>query len=431
MALMNVQSRLRMPVYSLMLLAAAMLVAPMCWAQDADLPAPAASATPKKTAVKVTTVAARHCSCGRCLRCFKRQGSCMIGGLGLKNGVGPIKMPPQCWQCPYDAPFNILGPGEYAGPARVVRTPEYRLRTGDVIQLLFTVVPLKTEGDYLLNVGDELLIESEADPEINRGDLQKGLVIQPDGTISLRLIGQVHAAGQSLRQLKNVLEEKYKEFYDEPGIDVTPVQTGSDVRQIREALSGTGGFNPQEVLQTITPSGEIRMPRIGSIQAQGLTVEELKEEINLRYDEFVGGLEVEPALDAEAPHYVYVLGEVNQPGRFEMDAPTTVLGAIALAGGEIPGGNLRQVVVFRRGENFELYSTLLDLRQAVLGREAHPCDEIWVRDGDVIILPRTPVRVLTNFVRMVFTEGVYGVMPFSTNYNFTDFGRNAVTTVTP
>lgn len=343
----------------------------------------------------------------------------MIGGLGLQNGIGPCKMPPQCWQCPYDPPFEIYGAGEYAGPARTQRIPEYRLRTGDVIQLLFTVVALKTEGDYLLNVGDELMIESETDKEINQGTLAKGLTVQPDGTITLRMIGQIQAAGQSITQLRNLLEERYKQYYDRPGIDVTPVRTGTDVRQIREALSGTGGFNPQEVLQRVTPSGEIRLPRIGSVQAQGLTIGELKEEINLRYDEIVGGMEVEPSLEEEAPHYVYVLGEVNTPGRFQMDAPTTVLGAMALAGGDVVGANLRQVVVLRRGENFELYTTLLDLRPAILGREAHPADEIWVRDGDVIIVPRLPIKVLNNFIRMVFTDGIYGVMPFNTVYDFT------------
>ncbi len=425
MALMNVQRSVRMPVSSLMLLMAALLLAPVCYAQQAGSPASAATkhAVPQQqtsqTSVHQISMVSHHCSCGRCLRCVERQGSCMIGGLGLKNGIGPVKMPPQCWQCPYDAPFSIFGPGEYAGPARVTRLPEYRLRTGDVIQMLFMVVPLKTDGDYLLNVGDQLMIESEADAEINRGDLEKGLVIQPDGTITLRLIGQVQAAGQSITQLRNLLETRYKDFYDEPGIDVTPVDTGSDVRQIREAISGANGFDPQEILQTITPAGEIRLPRIGSVQAQGLTLEELKEEINLRYDDFVGGLEVEPSLEAQAPHYVYVLGEVTEPGRYVMNTPTTVLGAIAMAKGDLPGGNLRQVVVFRRGENFELYSTLLDVRQAVLGREAHPCDEIWVRDGDVIILPRTPVKVMNNFVRMVFTEGIYGVMPFRTFYDLT------------
>jgi protein involved in polysaccharide export with SLBB domain len=365
-------------------------------------------------------VIAESCNCQYCLQCVDRDGEGMIGGFGVKQGIGPCnKKDCQCWQCPYNAPFNIYGPGEYAGPARTFRVPEYRLRTGDVVQFLFLITGLKSEGSYRLTVGDELLIEAEADEDLIRGSLEKGLVIQPDGTITLRLIGQVHAAGQTIDQLRSVIEEKYEEYYPEPAIDVTPVNTGTAARRIQEAFSGSGGFDPQQTVQTVTPSGEIRLPRIGSIQAQGLTLEELKQEINLRYDRYVGGIEVEPSLEDQAPHNVFVLGEVNQPGRYTMNnTPTTVLGAIAMAGGHVTtgGANLRQVVIFRRGENWELMSTLLDLRGAILGRTAHPADEIWVRDGDVIIVPSAPIRLFNNFVRQVFTEGIYGVVPINANY---------------
>lgn len=364
-------------------------------------------------------VVSHSCGCGQCLTCVDRDGEGLIGGMGMRHGIGPCgKRGCQCWQCPYNTPFNSYGPGEYAGPARTHRMPEYRLRSGDTVQLTFMLTALRSEGSYRLVVGDELLIEAEADKGLTRGTLEKGLVIQPDGTITLRLIGQVHSAGQTIDQLREVLENRYKEFYPEPAIDVTPVNTGTAARQVREAISGAGGFDPQQITQTITPSGEIRLPRVGSIQAQGLTLDELKVEINLRYDETVGGLEIEPSLQSQAPHNVFVLGEVRQPGRFNLDnTPTTVLGAIAMAGGHVPGANLRQIVVFRRGENWELLSTLLDLRGAILGREAHPADEIWVRDGDVIILPSTPIRLFDNFVRQVFTEGIYGVVPITASYN--------------
>lgn len=363
---------------------------------------------------------AQSSNCAHGLRCVDRNGQGMIGELGMKHGIGPCNdVDCECWQCPYNAPFNLYGPGEYAGPARIQRISEYRLRAGDTVEFTFLSVGYRTEGAYRLVVGDELLIESEADENITRGTLEHGLLIQPDGTITLRLIGQIHAAGQSIEQLRAVLNQKYTEYYDEPNIDVTPVRTGAAARHVREAISGSAGFDPQRVDQTLSPSGEIRMPRLGSIQAQGLTLDELKQEINLRYDATVGGLEVEPSLLNQAPHNVFVLGEVQQPGRFDLDnSPTTVLGAIAMAGGHVPGANLRQVVVFRRGESYELLSTLLDVRGAILGREAHPADEIWLRDGDVIVLPSTPIRLMNNLVRQVFTEGIYGVVPFSTYYNF-------------
>ncbi|WP_419189595.1 polysaccharide biosynthesis/export family protein [Stieleria marina] len=373
-----------------------------------------------------TTVQHRIVSQGNghfCANCVDRTGrnAGMIGGFGIANGIGPCTDKDcECWQCPHNAPFQMHGPGDYAGPARTHRLPEYRLRTGDTIQLTYLVAPMKMAGAYRLVVGDEVMIESVADEDLQRGTMERGLKIQPDGTISLRLIGQVHAAGQSVGQLRDLLEELYKEFYPKPSIDVTPINTGTAARQVREAISGAGGFDPQSITQTITPEGEIRLPRIGSVLAQGLTMDELKEEINLRYDDVVGGLEVEPSLQSQAPHYFFVLGEVRQPGRYNMDTPTTVLGAMAMAGGQTVGANLRQVVIFRRGDDWELVSTLMDLRGAVLGRTAHPKDEIWLRDGDVIILPEAPIELFNNFVQQVFTEGIYGIIPLSASYNFGD-----------
>ena len=366
-------------------------------------------------------VNAHHC--GACVNCADRSGqtATMLGGLGIKHGLGPCPNEEcQCWQCPYRQPFNVRGPGEYAGPSRTDRVSVYRLRTGDVIQFTFLMTPMKSAGAYRLVVGDELMIESGADEDLQRGTIEKGLKIQPDGTISLRLIGEIHAEGQSVEELRDVLNEAYERYYPKPLIDVTPVNTGTAARQVREAINGLGGFDSQTLAQTVTPQGDIRLPRIGSIRAQGLSLDELKEEINLRYDELVGGIEVEPSLQSQAPHYCFVLGEVRQPGRYNMDTPTTVLGAIALAGGKTLGANLRQVVIFRRGDNWELISTLVDIRAATLGRQSHVRDEIWIRDGDVIILPETPIELFNDFVQQVFTEGIYGVLPLSASYNFGD-----------
>ena len=149
-----------------------------------------------------------------------------------------------------------------------------------------------------------------------------------------------------------------------------------------------------------------------------MTLSELKREINLRYSEIVVGLEVEPVLTEQAPHFAYVLGLVNQPARIELESPTTVLGAIATAGGTTVGGNLRQIVIFRRAEDWRLISTVLDLRGAIYGRRPTPSDEIWIQDGDVIIVPAAPIQIFDNFVQKVFTEGIYGAVP--ANFNIGD-----------
>ena len=309
--------------------------------------------------------------------------------------------------------FNSYAHGGYAGPSRLAHLSEYRMRPGDVLQIVFLVTRRQAGGAYRLEVGDEVLIESVSDTDLTRGTLENGLRIQPDGSITVRLLGQVHAAGLTVDALRKQLETLYADLYKEPTIDVTPVRTNKLAEDIRDAVGGQGGFNGQVINIVVTPDGKVRLPGIGEICVQGFTLSEMKAEVNLRCSRKVVGLEIEPILAQQAPHFVHVLGEVGQPSRVEINAPTTVLGAIASAGGSLPGANLRQVVVMRRAEDWRIVTTMLDLQGAIYGKRPTPADEIWLRDSDVIVVPAKPITRLNWFVRQVFTEGIYGVVPFS------------------
>jgi polysaccharide export outer membrane protein len=307
--------------------------------------------------------------------------------------------------------FNPYGPGGYAGPARLAHLGEYRLRPDDEIQVIYLITRRQKEGPYELAPGDEVLIESITDEDLERGTLERGLTIQPDGTITVRLLGQVHAAGLTVAQLREVLDEQYGKYYEEPAIDVTPVKTNTLAEDIRNAVAGQNGFDQQALNVRVMPDGKIRLPGIGEVFVQGFSLSQLKKEINLRYDEIVVGINTEPILSQQAPHFVHVMGQVGSPSRIELSGPTTVLAAISAAGGHLPEGNMRQVVVFRRAEDWRLISTMLDLQGAVYGKRPTPADEIWLRDGDVIIVPDKPITRFNNWARQVFTDGIYRIYP--------------------
>ncbi|MCC9601285.1 polysaccharide biosynthesis/export family protein [Stieleria sp. JC731] len=344
------------------------------------------------------------------------------GGYPCKSGCAKCMMGVDCanhcgaearWRdmCPMD--FGAYGPGGYAGPSRYAHLGVYRLRPGDQLQVFYLITRRQNQGEYRLAPGDEVLIESVADEDLQRGTLDRGLVIQPDGTITVRLLGQIHAAGLTVSQLRDVLEQKYKKLYDEPSIDVTPVVVNKLAEDIRNAVGGASGLQQQALTVTVMPDGKIRLPGIGGICVQGFSLPELKKEINLRYQEIVIGLEAEPILTQQAAHFVYVLGNVASPSRIQLTTPTTVLGAIAQAGGNTPDGNMRQVVILRRAEDWRLVSTMLDLQGAIYGKRPNPSDEIWLRDGDVVIVPARPIVRLDNWIDQVFTRGLYGVLPVS------------------
>ena len=112
--------------------------------------------------------------------------------------------------------FGAYGPGGYAGPARFAHLNVYRLRPGDQLQVIYLITRRQESGEYRLAPGDEILIESVADSDLTRGTLERGLLIQPDGTITVRLLGQVYAAGLTVPQLRDVLEEKIQTLVRRP-----------------------------------------------------------------------------------------------------------------------------------------------------------------------------------------------------------------------
>ncbi len=311
------------------------------------------------------------------------------------------------WDARRPIPFDVMAQGEYVGPFRDVHVPEYRLRAGDELEFVYRLTRVESTQPYELNVGDRLRVESLIDPTLDRD-----LVIQPDGMITLRMLGQVRAARRTVSELREELEKQYTKYYKVPAITVTPVQVNTRLEDLRAAVDSRYGQSGGQSQQSrVTPEGTVQLPAIGSVPAQGLTLDELKQEIDERYDQVVNGIGVTPRLLRRADRFAYVVGEVQNPGRFLLEAPTSAMQAIALAGGWNNGGNLRQIVVFRRAEDWRLMATKLDLRGALLGERPCPADEIWLRDSDIVVVPKSHLLRTDDFIELLFTRGIYGVLP--------------------
>lgn len=309
--------------------------------------------------------------------------------------------------------------GEYVGHYRTRHVGVYRLRVDDLMEMVFRNTRVETTKPYEFNVGDEVRVESFTDPSLNRD-----LVVQPDGTITVRLLGQVRAANKTVTGLRDEIEERYRKYYPDPAISVIPLKVNTKLLDILATVDSRYGFTGGQGRQArVTPDGTIALPAIGSVPAQGMTLDELKTEVDQRYAQIVEGIEVTPVLIERAPRYVYVLGEVAEPGRFVLEGPTTAMQAIAMAGGWTVGGNLRQIVVFRRGNDWRLMATKLDLRGALLGKRPTPSDEIWLNDSDIVVVPKMPILVIDEAIELVFQRGIYGVLPMQgISINFAKLG---------
>ena len=83
----------------------------------------------------------------------------------------------------------------------------------------------------------------------------------------------------------------------------------------------------------VRPDGMISLPLLNDVQAADRTPMELQQVIAGRLGEFVSAPQVTVIVNSVDSFKVSVLGNISSPGRYTLNAPTTVLDVLAMAGG--------------------------------------------------------------------------------------------------
>ncbi|OGQ62992.1 MAG: hypothetical protein A3I81_06765 [Deltaproteobacteria bacterium RIFCSPLOWO2_02_FULL_55_12] len=103
---------------------------------------------------------------------------------------------------------------------------------------------------------------------------------------------------------------------------------------IEDVLEISVWKNP-EISKTVQvrPDGMITLPLIGDVKASGLTPIQLREEINNRLKAYQETAITSVIVQDVRSYKIFVLGEVLNPGTYMVSRRTTLLQAIAMAGG--------------------------------------------------------------------------------------------------
>jgi len=83
----------------------------------------------------------------------------------------------------------------------------------------------------------------------------------------------------------------------------------------------------------VRPDGKISLPLVGDVQASGLSASQVAEKIAARLTEFKENPNVSVSVREVNSYFVYVLGEVQRPGKYPVKSYATVLQGVSLAGG--------------------------------------------------------------------------------------------------
>lgn len=148
----------------------------------------------------------------------------------------------------------------------------------------------------------------------------------------------------------------------------------------------------------VLPDGQISFPFAGTIMAAGRTIGQVERAlISAISDQFasppnvfvsVQPAENQPAATATGPSTIdiYLLGEINTPGKAEVVRGTTLMQALALGGGFSRFAATKRVQL-RRTDSRTGQQTVSQINYKSLIDGARATQDIELRDGDIILVP--------------------------------------------
>jgi polysaccharide export outer membrane protein len=149
----------------------------------------------------------------------------------------------------------------------------------------------------------------------------------------------------------------------------TPSNPEAEAALVAKVAQETYQLGPEDALEisvwkepeltkqlVVRPDGKITYPLVGEIQAAGLTVKQLQDQVSKTLAKYVTDANVTVILLKTQYYKIFVTGKVNKPGDFIVGRPTDVMQAISMAGGLTPFASPGSVVVLRRvGGKDEIY----------------------------------------------------------------------------
>jgi len=266
---------------------------------------------------------------------------------------------------------------------------EYRIAPGDLLDVLYQIKTWKEQGGFSLAVDHTVSVKFPRNPELN--EIEK---IRPDGKISLPYLGEIYVLGKTVEELTEELKERYTKVFKEPELYVVIPEFRSAIRELKTDLhTAPRGLSR---LVTVRPDGNATFGMVGDVFVAGRTLPEVNAELNERYDNVLPGLQVDLFLERSAGSLIYVMGEVDRPGSFQILKPTTVLEALSLAGSSLPSAKLSEVLVVRR-KGQKLYARRVNVHKSLtMSRKA---EFFLLQPDDVVYVPKRTVTKVAELAR--------------------------------
>jgi polysaccharide export outer membrane protein len=135
----------------------------------------------------------------------------------------------------------------------------------------------------------------------------------------------------------------------------------------------------------VRPDGKISLPLVGELQATGRTPLQLEEDIATKLKTFITNPDVTVIVQEINSEKFNVLGRVARPGSYPLTASTTILDALATAGGFLDFAKQKGVYVIRKAPGGGQTRLAFNYKEVIKGK--HTEQNVKLEPGDTVIVP--------------------------------------------
>ncbi|WP_296529771.1 SLBB domain-containing protein [Rhodoferax sp.] len=154
--------------------------------------------------------------------------------------------------------------------------------------------------------------------------------------------------------------------------------------QVQLQVSGPMDFSSNLVLDR---NGQVNLPKVGVVTLAGVAVRDLEKTLSAQLGKVFANFKASASLGRLRGIQVYVVGQAQQPGTFQLSSLSTLVNALFASGGPSANGSMRAIELKRGGKTI----TTLDLYDFIA--RGDKSRDLPLMSGDVIVIPPVGPRV--------------------------------------
>ena len=167
-------------------------------------------------------------------------------------------------------------------------------------------------------------------------------------------------------------------------------------------------FTPEyNATVSVQPDGYISLRGVGDLHAQGLTLPELNQALESAYSKILH----DPVITATPQEFVHPSftagGQVGKPGKYDLHGDTTVVQAIAIAGGFTDEAKHSQVLLFRRVSADTVQAKVLNVKHMLNSRNLS--EDVHLEPGDTLYVPKSFIAKIQPYMPLNVFRASYGI----------------------